>query len=388
MDLPEEIPDIGSITLTPRKNPSFDPIQHGSFTSEDYFVFSRIDGRATVKELILETGLATPKAIEIMQKLRRTGAYLLPGERAAPPAGGALSTRTRRASAPPPNNNNASSRSARAPLAEPSGAIAMGTRLPGKPIDVPPPPPDLNPDEKAAMAEQVALSEDDKRELILLRRRVRSGNLFEILGVTESATKRDMKRAYFAISKRFHPDRYYGKDTGSFGPWLSEVFEASSKALDVLGDERKRDEYLARLRGATPAQVKQSFQTREDHAAELFERACGLEVAGKSVEALKLFAAVCRVHPTARYFKRAARCALHADQLSLAEEYAKKAAGLQPDDPSGARLLAAVFSAAGKLGEAEETLERALSLRPDNDILVHELEVDLDAVRKQIAKQS
>jgi curved DNA-binding protein CbpA len=284
---------------------------------------------------------------------------------------------------------------------------AVGTLRPGQPFVRPRPPTleanapaptperprelvrdsELSEAEIAAMSEDVWLSDEDKRLVFTLLHTIKNGTLFDVLGVDRETPKRALKRAYFKLSKQFHPDRYYGKETGSFGPWLSRIFETANEAFDILNDDRKRAEYMAKLDGRPNAGQLQRFQTHEEHAAELFERACQMEVRREFVGALELFAAVARITPQPAYLRRSARCALAAEQLSLAEEYAKKAAGLQPDDPSSARLLASVFRAAGKLRQAEETLERALSLPLDNETLLSELQTDLDAVRKDLADE-
>ena len=72
---------------------------------------------------------------------------------------------------------------------------------------------------------------------------------------------------------------------------------------------------------------------------------------------------------------------MRADELSQAEEYAKKAADLRPADPSYARTLAEVYRQAGKLREAEQTLRAALESKFDNDKLMGEIRAAWNAVR-------
>jgi hypothetical protein len=50
-------------------------------------------------------------------------------------------------------------------------------------------------------------------------------------------------------------------------------------------------------------------QTPQAYAAELFDRACQLEVGGDAMGAMKLFAAAVRVDAQLRYLRRAASCA-------------------------------------------------------------------------------
>ena len=58
-------------------------------------------------------------------------------------------------------------------------------------------------------------------------------NYYEILGVDESATQEDIKKAYRKLAKENHPDK--GGD--------EETFKKISVAYDSLGDENKRKEY-------------------------------------------------------------------------------------------------------------------------------------------------
>ncbi|MBI5479806.1 MAG: DnaJ domain-containing protein, partial [Deltaproteobacteria bacterium] len=64
-----------------------------------------------------------------------------------------------------------------------------------------------------------------------------------------------IRRAYFRLSKEFHPDRYYGKDLGSYREMLGAVFKDISEAFATLADDSRRQAYVMKLRDsvATPA---------------------------------------------------------------------------------------------------------------------------------------
>ena len=129
-----------------------------------------------------------------------------------------------------------------------------------------------------------------------------------------------------------------------------------------------------------------SVPTPQEYAAELFDRACQLELAGNHLEAMRLFSAAVRVDGQARYLRRAASCALAAKQPKSAVEYAKKAHSLTPADPSAARLLATAFRAAGKLEDAEDVLVMAMAIKSENDKVTSELRHDLAEVRRLLAQ--
>ncbi len=364
--IPPTIPEIGSTHRPLRANPSFDPRSSSSLTTKDYYVFSRIDGATSLRDLVLMVGFAPDETIAIVRKLRQVGALLGDGgapppravtpsavadgvpEVASPEVTGAWTLRDRGSSSAPP---------------EPSGDDAS-----------------LTDEERRALREPAEISAQDRRRIIEMRRVIARGDYFEILGVGEGAGKREIKRAYFSLSKEFHPDRFYGVDMGSFGPWLSEIFEGVSGAYAVLSSPKKRAAYEANLRG----EAKE--QTPEEHAEELFRRGCELEARGELGEALKLFHASIRVRPALATLRRAAACGLRAERLDVAERYAERAAELRPEDASLQRLLAAVCRATGKLARAEQILVRALEFKGASDVLASELAADLERVRRQRAQ--
>jgi tetratricopeptide (TPR) repeat protein len=138
----------------------------------------------------------------------------------------------------------------------------------------------------------------------------------------------------------------------------------------------------------TPVADDSQPQTPVEYAAELYERGCTHELSGDTIGALRLFDAAIRVDGQVRYLRRAAECALSGDEGRAAETYATKAAALEPLDASIQRLLARVFRAAGRFGDAEEVLLMAMQLKVDSDALVRELRADLADVRRQLARNA
>ncbi|MCB9563508.1 MAG: DnaJ domain-containing protein [Kofleriaceae bacterium] len=235
----------------------------------------------------------------------------------------------------------------------------------------------LDADERAALAEDVEIDVDDRRRIFAMERRVAAGDPLAMLGVTDASDKKAIKRAYFVLSKEFHPDRYYGKRLGTFALRLAHLFDALAKAYATLTEDAPR------RRGTTPSDAASRPPSPADYAAELFDRACQAEVSGDLAGALRLFASALRVDAPARYLRRASRCAMAAGEAGLALEYARKAATLEPSDPSTSRVLAAAFKAAGKLEQAEEVLVMAVMIPIENDQLMHELQADLADLRRR-----
>jgi predicted Zn-dependent protease len=161
---------------------------------------------------------------------------------------------------------------------------------------------------------------------------------------------------------------------------MASVFDAVSRAYATLTTTSSS----ASGTGSNKA-VNQQPQTPQEYAAEVFDRACQIEVGGDALGAMKLFAAAVRIDPQTRYLRRAATCALAANQPKSALEYAKKAQIQTPNDPSSARLLASAFRAVGKLADAEDILVMAMAMKTENDALMMELRYDLAEVRRLLA---
>jgi hypothetical protein len=387
--VPAEIAGIGSTAQRLRVSPGFDPLK-AAVGPEEYFVLSRIDGNQSLRDVLLATGLPVERGVAIVTRLRSIGALLLPGETTAPAP----------AAVPQPTTGASGTRPNIVPPARPPANLAHHrTMTPAVGVRITPEPtassagisishdlqlPNPTPEELAALVEDVEINDQSRRRILAMARLIQQADLHALLGVPQGADAKALKRAYFTLSKEVHPDRYYGKRLGSFTERLSMVFEATSRAYAILTTGDKSRASANASHSALRVHQDQP-QTPQEYAAELFERACQLEVGGDALGAMKLFAAAVRVDPQARYLRRASSCALAAEQPKTAVEYAKKAYAMAPNDVSSARLLASAFRAAGKLSDAEDVLVMAMAMKSENDVLTAELRHDLAEVRRLLA---
>ncbi|MEJ7604425.1 MAG: hypothetical protein WKG01_41600, partial [Kofleriaceae bacterium] len=167
--VPAEIAGIGSTQQKLRVSPVFDPLK-ASVGPEEYFVLSRIDGKQTLREVLLTTGLPVDRTVAIVSRLRSIGALLLPGE-ASPPVHTPISLK-------PPILG-------RTPTPQVTRRASAGT--------MPPPPPAPKPlhdltlpatttAELAALAENVELDDTDRRRILAIARLVEGRDAHAILG--------------------------------------------------------------------------------------------------------------------------------------------------------------------------------------------------------------
>ncbi len=88
------------------------------------------------------------------------------------------------------------------------------------------------------MAEDVQLEPWEKRRILAVVRALETSDYIDLLALAPGASNRDVKRAYFELSRQMHPDRFYGRRLGSFGPVLDRVFSAVSQLVKSLSDSR------------------------------------------------------------------------------------------------------------------------------------------------------
>lgn len=73
--------------------------------------------------------------------------------------------------------------------------------------------------------------------LVLLIVAVSARDFYKILGISKSASKNEVKKAYRNLAKQMHPDK--NKDD----PQASEKFADLSAAYEILSDDEKRKLY-------------------------------------------------------------------------------------------------------------------------------------------------
>jgi tetratricopeptide (TPR) repeat protein len=254
--------------------------------------------------------------------------------------------------------------------------------------------------ENDPLNESVDLPLDRKRE-ILQREALLTRDHWTVLGLKPGASLEAVKAAYFEASRRFHPDRYYGKNLGSFLGRLERIFQRLSEAHEVLveglqsvptgpapsgrhggevdrqrAQERRdrlaRHPYLARGARATALMAEAERQV----AAAEPEKALGLLAKAQALgghrvrsKAPALEAKASQQQNAQRAeeeMRKGRRAAETHDRAGAAEAYLR-ATALDPSRADAAYEAARwILRAHGMLAEARALAQRAVELQPEH----------------------
>jgi tetratricopeptide (TPR) repeat protein len=96
----------------------------------------------------------------------------------------------------------------------------------------------------AAILEEIDLDQKRKQEILDFEAKLPGANYFQVLGVPLLAQPDEARRSFYELSRRFHPDRFFGKNLGSFRARVEKIFLKLTEAHEVLSDLDKRQAYL------------------------------------------------------------------------------------------------------------------------------------------------
>ncbi|MFL6375241.1 MAG: DUF4388 domain-containing protein [Pyrinomonadaceae bacterium] len=197
---------------------------------------------------------------------------------------------------------------------------------------------------------------------------------YDIFDVQTDESVAEIKRAYFALAKMFHPDKYHSVED-ELRKRVQRAFTELSQAHETLKDTDQRELYDYRMRKeiAVRAKAVQSGQTVDQsqqlmQAAECFDRGLTLLMDNEADDALPLLARAVHYAPNnARYHAYYGK-ALSADhgKRHKAEAELQAALKIDPENATFRLMLAQFFIEMGLKKRAEGELNRLLAVSPSN----------------------
>lgn len=128
----------------------------------------------------------------------------------------------------------------------------------------------------------LGVSPEDQRRITELYDKLNRTDYYTLLGVSATDDAKAIKRAYFALAKDHHPDRWFRKDVGALRPKIDAIFAAMTNALETLTNPQARAEYDSYLREllktrmnrrqAAALEARQDWRTAAEAWARVVER--------------------------------------------------------------------------------------------------------------------
>ncbi len=211
------------------------------------FALSQVDGRLALGDVAEIVGMDLEKLLALARRLLELGALtgppgvVRPAEADPPKTSGVYAHRVAREDPPEepareprkhtPKESRRSSRSMRA----------------AKPV-VPSEPKIASPEGEACDLDEATLADITALDAALATR-----DYYALLGIERQADDRAIKRAYFGMAAKYHPDRFYGKKLGRARALLTRIFGKLTEAHDALLNGPLRAVYDATLAPLKPS---------------------------------------------------------------------------------------------------------------------------------------
>jgi curved DNA-binding protein CbpA len=225
---------------------------------------------------------------------------------------------------------------------------------------------------------------DEQSDLKALFARLdKAGNHYDVLDVGRNASPDEVRDAYHALARKYHPDRYHQRDLEARRQ-IESAFARIARAYETLGESSARDAYdaqLADIPAPVPApvpspsgkQAQSDVVPKKDPNSERAEASFknGLAAAknNQPEHAVRFFAEAASLNPRmARYRAEYGRALTAQSQTRrIAEIELQAAIALEPNNGDYRLMLAELYKVLGLRRRAAGEIQKALAADPKNE---------------------
>lgn len=225
--------------------------------------------------------------------------------------------------------------------------------------------------------EKIIFGESDDDVNKLFNRLNSARTHYDVLDVARTATLSEIKNAYHALARQFHPDRFHQSDLRAK---VESAFARIGRAYETLNDDKRRSEYdvtLAAKRAPQPSPPlaeprpeagNQEKKTNSDRAESAFQLGSEALERNQNESAIRYFAEAAMLEPRVARYRAYYGGALSRNPTSrrMAETELQAALKIEPDNASFRVMLAELYQLIGLRKRAESEAARALSADPKN----------------------
>lgn len=210
-----------------------------------------------------------------------------------------------------------------------------------------------------------------------MERRLKGSTLYELLGVSPTASEPEIRAAYRALARQFHTDSYGGQFLGPLVPRMQSILGELTKAQAKLISATERAEYDARLAleaQGVPTDVRVIFE-----ADELFRAGKRLLERNNFADALQRFRTAFEMYPAEpdyqAYLRWCEYCTLETDRngrpsnrsaVGRLRDMLVEIASKNPKLDMPRVFVANIYRNDDNLAEATKWYREALERNPDN----------------------
>jgi tetratricopeptide (TPR) repeat protein len=217
--------------------------------------------------------------------------------------------------------------------------------------------------------------QEQLQEFLDFKEKMSALNYYQILGVAKNASEEDIKKAYFQLARKFHPDRFDRTVPSEYRVQIEDVFDKITKAYRTLTSKQERQHYDIKGAPGPPGREERGIDVAKK-ADIKFRQAKTLFTLGRYEDAVILLEEAVRMNRyKGDYFLLLAMTEAKISAFrKKAEEHFIKAAELEPWNPEAYVGLGVLYKEEGLLTKALKQFHRALEIDTDHEMARREVE--------------
>lgn len=323
-----------------------------SLTPQEGFVLSRVDGMSTVADIAAISPLGEEETLRCVYGLVSAGVL----DVTAPTAAVSPEVQRERVEIPMPEA---------APLDREAEKVQ---------------------EEAGPTAEEKAIFDD----ITARHASLASATHYDLLGITMTASESEIKKAYYAMAKKYHPDRHHSPYLQEVHGLLEELFVKITDSYQVLSAPLERRRYDSSLRTEAPRGEGTAFTPRktapppaepagpsptERMAKERYREGKRYYDSMSYFDAIQCLREAVRLDPDKAVYHKllASALAKNPHWLKDAEEHLQKAVELDQFDVECYVSLGEIYEKSGMSTRSQKMYQTALKLDPGNEIAMEKL---------------
>ena len=237
--------------------------------------------------------------------------------------------------------------------------------------------------EKEKKAPKVVADETKKKivDLEKLKKNIDTMNYYQILDVPKDASHKEIKKAYFEMARKYHPDRF-GRDLSKeTREMVEEVFGHITIAFQTFSNEKEKQDYDDKLdapAGLDRRELEKKAESKFRQGKSLFNRGKYEEALVYFEEAIKLKSSKANYHLFLA--KTEAKVPLFRGK---AKEDFLKTIELEPWNPEHYVALGEFYSLEGLTVKSRRQFKKALDIEPEHEVALNALGLAETSAKKK-----